>query len=276
MALLPPGYLKSVVSIEDYEDGNLKTIGTGFIYAKVLEKKGDQFRAMNYLVTAKHVLYKAGLSRGKQRQKVFLRFDSLGENVQVFELSLYVDGLAVFSSTLGECDVAVIPINGNILKEAGIDYVQIIDTDTALHSNKYEEAGVSNGDGVFYLGFPLGLKGAEKNYAMCRSGSIARVDDETLSNNLIYLDAPVFPGNSGGPVFIKPQFVAIEGTVPVKKAYLLGIVISFLSMGEERDALTNKQVQILEGHLGLSKIVTVDAIDEAIQESERRVIENGS
>jgi hypothetical protein len=273
MALLPPAFLKSVVSIEAVFDGELKTIGTGFIYAKVLGMEGDKYRVKRYLVTAKHVLYKKEAPMSTQRKGVMLRFDSLGESPQLFRLPLYdKGGNAIFSSTLGECDVAVVPINGKVLDDAGIDFVDILD-ETALDSLKYEEVGLSNGDGVFYLGFPLGLRGVEKNYAMCRSGSIARVDNETVRENVVYLDAPVFPGNSGGPVFIKPQLVSIEGTPPIEKAWLLGMVVSFLSMNGERESLSDDQVERLESHLGLSKIIIVDAIKEAIEESERRSAE---
>jgi S1-C subfamily serine protease len=271
MALLPPNFLKSVVSIEKKVKEDYKTIGTGFIYGKVLQKVEGQYSIRTYLVTAKHVLFKDGLALAKQKKIITLRFDSLGENVQLFDLPLYnkETGKAIFSCPLEDLDVAVIPLDGNALKKAGIDYVPILDSETALDSSKYEEFGLSNGDEIFYLGFPLGLRGEEKNYAMCRSGSIARVDSETVKNGVIYLDAPVFPGNSGGPVFKKPQLVSIEGTKLVNKAWLVGIATKFLSMGGERNTLNDEQIKKLEGHLGLSKIVIVDAIKKAIEESER-------
>ncbi len=278
MALLPPGYLKCVVSI-DYPDafGVLQPIGTGFLFSKVIEKIDDtRFEVKSYLVTAKHVIYKNGIDQSSQKKEIFLRFDRLGEETtQSFQLPLYTGANgANFSFPSNEIDVAVIPIQTRVLRDNGIDFVEIIDTETALRSQDYEEVGLCSGDEVFFLGFPLGLRGEVKNYAICRGGLIARLDSESLKQNIIYLDAPVFPGNSGGPVFCKPQFMHIEGTKPIKKAYLLGIVTKFLHREKDENAgLSQGDLAKIEGHLGLAKIITVDAIYLAIDEHERKNIE---
>ncbi len=275
MALLPPGYLKSVVSI-DYpnEKGELQPIGTGFIFSKVLEKVGEnEFRVKTYIVTARHVIYKNGLDQSSQKKEVYLRFDKLGEEkAQVFNLPLYNETSAMFSIPSSDIDVAVIPLNPAALRENKIDFIDIIDTDTALRSKDYTEVGLSTGDEVFFLGFPLGLRGEVKNYAICRGGLIARLDSESLKEHVIYLDAPVFPGNSGGPVFCKPQLTHIEGTLPIKKAYLLGIATKFLHKEKDIETgLSQGDLEKMEGHLGLAKIITVDAIYLAIEEHEKRL-----
>lgn len=274
MALLPNEYLKSVVSIEEEVKGDYKTIGTGFMYFKDVKKHDDgRYEGIIYLVTAKHIFLKNGVVQSEQRQEVFLRFDCVKESQHLFRVPLYKDGVAIFSSPLSDIDVAVIPIGYENLKNAEIDFTPVIASETALSSDKYTDVGLSNGDDVYYLGFPLGLRGVEKNYAICRGGLIARVDSETIKNKVMYLDAPVFPGNSGGPVFVKPQLAGVGKTKPLDNAWLIGIATNFLSTHGERDSLSDDQIQKLEGHLGLSKIVITDAIEEAIEESKRRSVE---
>lgn len=273
MALIPKQYLKSVFSIDKKEGNDLKCIGTGFIYFKIKEKVSeDQYSGGCYLVTARHVIYNDNLDISGQIKNIYLRFDTLNEeSTQHFEVKLYDDNnTPIFSTPLNLSDVVVISVDIAFLTKAGIDFVQIM-SETALLQKDYDEVGLSIGDDIFFLGFPLGLRGIEKNYALCRSGSIARLDEESLLKNIIYLDAPVFPGNSGGPVFCKPQVVSMEGTKAINRAYLLGIATNYLyqSVSGKKEAdsgIPDEDVARLNGHLGLAKIITVDAIDNAIEE----------
>jgi hypothetical protein len=41
------------------------------------------------------------------------------------------------------------------------------------------------------------------------------------------IDALVFPGNSGGPVVLRPEIVSINGTPPQNRSYLIGMVVSY-------------------------------------------------
>lgn len=271
MALIPKEYFKSVFSIEVYKNKEYKCIGTGFLYFKIEkteknELQQDEHLGRTYLVTANHVLNI--MDSPENLKEVFLKFDTLsGENARYFRMPLYNDKKeAIFCTPLETRDVAVIQIDRTKLQKEGVDFIEVF-SDSSLLQDQYEDKGLANGDDVFFLGFPLGLRGEIKNYAICRGGIIARMDNETLEKNIIYLDAPVFPGNSGGPVFCKPQVVSISGTKPINRAYLLGIATNFLYKDNEANsAMTTEDIERLEGHLGLSKIVTVDAIEKAIDE----------
>lgn len=276
MALLPPAFLKSVVSIErETETGIFKCIGTGFLFFKTYEHKGgNQYTGQGYIVTAKHVLFHDGRPQDEQIQEISICFDAVNETDNgKFHLKLYDDNkMARFSIPLNSnADVAVIPAPATMIAEYKLDNTWIVDSKMTLLKDRYMESGVSTGDFVFVLGFPFGMRGVAKNYTICRSGTIARLDEECLRDNEIFLDAPIFPGNSGGPVFCRPEINKINGTCSVSKAYLLGMATKYLSRGEAYDvSLSEKDIQLLEGHLGLSKIVTVDAIHEAIHEHEVR------
>src|ERR1019366_8874960 len=59
------------------------------------------------------------------------------------------------------------------------------------------------------LGFPLQLVGGERNYVIVRHGTIARIGDMLAGTNKNFLvDTFIFPGNSGGPVILKPEMMA--------------------------------------------------------------------
>ena len=74
-----------------------------------------------------------------------------------------------------------------------------------------EQKGVSIGDEVYALGFPLRLAGEERNYPIARGGIIARFDAEILKNHhYYYVDVAIYPGNSGGPVILNLQPVAFR------------------------------------------------------------------
>lgn len=68
----------------------------------------------------------------------------------------------------------------------------IADTESMLSS------GVTEGDFVYLLGFPMALVGDHRAAVIVRSGSIARVQDLFAGVGRSFLvDASVFPGNSG-------------------------------------------------------------------------------
>ena len=58
----------------------------------------------------------------------------------------------------------------------------------------------------------MGLVGKERSFVIVRSGCIARIRDALLATSKeLLIDAPIFPGNSGGPVVTKPEVVGHTG-----------------------------------------------------------------
>ncbi len=101
----------------------------------------------------------------------------------------------------------------DVLKKDGIKAEFILGDDNSVDVAKAKELGVSEGDGVFVLGFPLQLVGGERNFVIVRQGIIARIGDMLEGYSKTFLvDTFIFPGNSGGPVFLRPEVVAITGT----------------------------------------------------------------
>lgn len=127
-------------------------------------------------------------------------------------------------------------------------------------------AGVSEGDTAYVLGFPMELAGEDRNYVVVRGGTIARIRDCLRNAAPSFLvDASVFPGNSGGPVVVRPEVVAVANTSPVNHALLIGIVAAYLPY---QDVAISQQTQrprvIFEENSALAVVYPVDAIEEAI------------
>ncbi len=164
------------------------------------------------------------------------------------------------------CDVAVIPIAVDLLENDGIEFKYFHD-DHQLTLDQAKDLQISEGDGVFILGFPLGQAGEERNYAIVRQGCIARVRDWLSGNSrTILIDAAVFPGNSGGPVITKPDDFAIHGTKYNNRAQLIGMISSYLTYQEfATSKQTGRTRMIFEENSGLVIVVPNDLIQETIE-----------
>ena len=126
--------------------------------------------------------------------------------------------------------------------------------------------GVTEGDFAYVLGFPMGLVGEHRNAVIVRSGTLARVRDTLARTSKIFLvDAFVFPGNSGGPVVLNPEALAIEGTKPQLAPYLIGIVQAYVPYQDVAVSLqTGHPRVIFEENAGLSAVHPIDYIAETI------------
>jgi S1-C subfamily serine protease len=116
----------------------------------------------------------------------------------------------------------------------------------------------------------MGISGTMQNHAIVRSGSISKLDNEILENQHSFLiDAFVFPGNSGGPVVLKPQSVALDGTISVNGTYLIGVVSGFQLYQEPLFSHQTSPPSIAgyaNQNSGLSFVVPMDYAKEIYQE----------
>src|ERR1019366_8777117 len=74
-------------------------------------------------------------------------------------------------------DIAGAAVNWQFLQERGIDVDFFVGDTEAADTKKMQEIGVSAGDGIFVIGFPMNLAGQQRNYAIVRPGAIARMTD---------------------------------------------------------------------------------------------------
>jgi hypothetical protein len=80
------------------------------------------------------------------------------------------------------------------------------------------------------------------------------------------IDSFVFPGNSGGPVVLKTDLNAIQGTKAQHKAALIGLVTSYRSYTEVAVSPQTKHARVLfEENSGLADVLPLNYVEETIR-----------
>jgi len=266
MALIPPFFIDCVVAIGiDTEDNKKTWIATGFLYghSSIKDKDGKQLYNV-YLVTNRHVF--------ENLSSIYLRFNpQTDEQAKDYKVLLNdTTGKPTwFAHPNPDIDIAVIPINYSLLQKEAMQVAFFNDNIHSANIDKMISLEITEGDFAYVLGFPMGITGERRNAVIVRSGSIARIRDVIAkANNTFLVDAFIFPGNSGGPVILKPEALSIQGTKGQDRAYLIGIVHSYLSYTDVAISRQTKKPRVIfEENSGLAAVHPVDYIDEAINEA---------
>ena len=256
MALIPPGYMKTIVSL-GVADQSFRHLGTGFLYHHPLWTEDGLTHYRPFLVTNKHVV---------DGEVTHVRFNQpkLG-SLEIHSISSVTDGQWI-THPRGS-DVAVIPVidPGPLTVGRNVHETEIFLGDLSTPSDD-ELLTITEGIGVFLIGFPLGLIGDDHNFPIVRSGVIARIQDWLEGEKDTFLiDAPAFPGNSGGPVLVRPDRTAIRNTAAVTQAFLIGMVSqSIMSREVAVSAQTGETRVVFVENTGLSRVVPINTVKEAL------------
>jgi len=271
MAYIPPHFLNTVVAVGTGDDPeNLSWIGTGFLYGEFLEKSVERKQSAYqvWLVANKHVL--------DGFKGIYIKFNSSQnlESKNYYVPLLFKNGRPRWVGHINErIDVAVIWLNPDFLQREQRKFNLFKSDQDIFKKADMISSGISEGDNIFVLGFPMGLVSTIQQYVICRGGNIARIRDyiDGLSTSFI-VDAPVFPGNSGGPVILCPSIYAINGTKPIKQSVLLGIVKAYIPYRDVAISGQTNQPRIsFEENSGLAIIESVDSIIETIDRATKRI-----
>jgi hypothetical protein len=262
--VLPPTYIDCVVAIGHTETrvngtSTWVTEASGVFYGYLVANDPDPAKRMYevYLVTNRHVV------ASHQTVSVRLNPKKTSDQGEVFDTPI----ADWFTHKDPNVDVAGVRINWSVLQAKGIEVDFLTSDNNAADTTKMRDIGVSAGDAIFVIGFPMNLAGQQRNYAIVRPGAIARISDllESASTFLL-IDSHVFPGNSGGPVILEPSLMSIQGTKPIDKAYFLGIVNSYIPYIDVAVSPQTQRARVtFEENSGLAEVVPVDRINEAIK-----------
>ena len=278
--LVPPFFIDSVVVI-----GHKETIpgphpgplqmkwvpeASGFLYGDLRFKQGDQGRYAVYLVTNRHVILEH-MAAATGPLSVKFNSQSAG-SAREYDLPLLDErGKPTWHVHPDpDVDLAVMLINVQFLQEQGAKFSFFRNDGDVLSREKAKEIGLSEGDGVFVLGFPMALVDEMQDYVIVRQGTIARITDRLDSPMVktFLIDSFVFPGSSGSPVVLKPEPIAIQGTKPaINTAYLVGVVQGFVPYIDVAVSAQTKRPRItFEENSGLARVVPADYIKETIED----------
>jgi hypothetical protein len=248
---------------------------TGFFYGEFVRKSGDGSDYRSFLVTNRHVI-EDHVAATKGPLSIRLNAKS-GGPVLEYDFPLIQDGQPTWHAHPDPLvDLAVVFLPADSFDAMGVKFGYFLNDTDLLSRAKAKELGLSEGYGVFVLGFPMALVGAQQDYVIVREGSIARIRDTldfpaTVKSFLI--DSFIFPGNSGGPVVLRPEpFGSFPGEKPpIRSAYLLGVVKGYLPYTDMAVSLQTKHPRVtFEENSGLTEVIPADYIDETIHDWKAR------
>jgi S1-C subfamily serine protease len=282
-ALIPSFFIDSVVALgvmqPVFENENPVTParfqwfteGTGFFYGYLVSDDPDPAKRKYelYLVTAKHVV------QGHIQSNLgdlILRINPKTSSSKVEEFPIPnkpQDGRETwFYHDNPDIDLALVQLNPDFLRQNDVDAGVFFANDQHVANiDKIISLGISAGDGVFVLGFPMNLTGEQRNYVIVREGVIARLNEmKDKAAKTFMIDSFVFPGNSGGPVVLKPEITSIQGTKNQPSVYLIGVVLRYRAYSDSAISIQTKHLRsVSEENAGLAEILPTDYIDEAIK-----------
>ena len=235
---------------------NASSIGTGFFYYVPLNNGTD--RSIVLLISNKHVFLdpKGRLTISLNREKE----DSTPDygNIRTFDQVGFED--AYFTHPDSEVNLAC--INASAITRTDVFYRYL--NEGVLTAIDYEK--VAPGSEVIFVGYPQGLYDPINYLPIIRSGVIASVPNVDFNGKgQIVIDAQIFPGSSGSPVF-----VSWDG-----RYSLLGVVSDTMTRDSELQILqaSNPQLGVKE-MLGLGIVVKQrhvrELIDYAVNEHVQR------
>ncbi len=251
MAIIPSFFMDAVVSLGiELPNKEKYWVGTGFLVGR--KETDNSGQSTIYIITNKHVV---------NNQKMFyVRFNNAeAAGVRDMQMDLFGnDGKPIFSA--------------HPLSNVDLD-------DHALTLEQMQKTGVNEGSLVYALGFPMNLVEAPVKAPICRLGCISRIVDAFASpkNAASFLvDAQTFPGNSGGPIVSRPEYISISGTPNNDKANLIGVLSAYIPYREmlySRQTGRNRMEQ--EENSGLTIVHPVDRIKEVVEMEWQRVEAKG-
>ena len=281
MALLPPRFLDGVVAIgREVGIGQIDWYGAGFLFGELtrFDPQGKMYDMTPWLVTCRHVFL--------DERKIYLRLNLKSGEARDVELLINNEGKQQWTShPIDTVDVAVFGLSTVQFKQAGVDEAYIF-SENCWTMSQMREKGVSEGDGVFVLGYPLGAMSRGRQRAIARAGIIARIRDayESAPNDFL-IDAHIFEGNSGGPVITRPEFSHIQGTQSNNLCMVIGIVShvycynarpQVLVEGSDGKLGLDESFQVrFKDPAGLARVEPVDRIHETISAHRARLGPDG-
>lgn len=257
MSLIPKQFINSVIFITGEYNGTPINSATGFLIGRLVE---DNLYHL-YLVTNKHVI--------KNINQLNLRMvDKNTQNFIQVPVKLFNDKNEpnFYLNFNEEIDVCVIELPDEYINDDKIDINFINIDEDSMISNELIENDYTEGSLIYMLGFPMGTFDIGSLKPISRLGSIARISkSEILNSHCALADIQNFKGNSGSPILIRPELMRLNGTKPLEKIALIGVVSGFVPF---KNNLKTKDDQVTEFYIdensGLAVFIPIEYVIEII------------
>lgn len=242
--------------------------GTGFFYRASLNDGTD--RSIILLISNKHVLFGpeerlnpiAKWTISLNRKKV----DDTPEFGNVILFTQVGFGDRYFAHPAQDVDLACVNVSSITHTDA---FFRFLD-DQFLTPINYEK--VAPGSEVIFVGYPVGISDTVNNLPLIRKGFVASVPNVDFNGRgQIVIDAQIFNGSSGSPVFVHWD----------NKYSLLGVVSQTMHRGSRLEILPTNMSQNLSKYgvkevVGLGIVVKQRHVQELIDYTVKEFIRRTS
>jgi len=221
---LPADLIAATVQVEQVLPDGGRTIGTGFL----VNDPTTDGRPRTVLVTANHVL--AGMPGAKAHVGYRLRGKDGAWTFDPEPLTIRGGANQPLWRHHPTRDVAAIVVKAPpAFAKAAIPLAWLARDET------FSRAAVGPGDEMMVLGYPQGLSANSAGFPILRSGRVASPIDASAVSPTFLLDFHVFPGNSGGPVFISDPDRRDPGSDAAAPAqFVAGILTQQVEVNHQR------------------------------------------
>lgn len=264
LQLLIESRKKAIVFLGYYNeiDDRTEPIATGFL----IRKEG-----LFILVTAKHVVFNS--SKNEFIDQNLLMFASGKNNDTIIIPISHFKNLFDtdwFFHPDENIDIAIIPISF----DEEIMNIRVIPPKYRLTIDQIHELFE-----VFYLSYQPGIEYEDWVDPILRTGTISRINkDKTF-----LIDGFSFPGNSGSPVFTKPEFsiqrediIILDSDTGTTKGFgfnLIGVIGGYVYHKEEAVSTQTLRKRVtFEENIGLSLVWSTDYLIEIIENEEFSIL----
>lgn len=215
--------INATVQLDQPQGDGTRTVGTGFL----IDAPRADGTSRVVLVTAAHVFDRMPLENARIGWRVPLsdgswRFTPASLNIR--------DGEDPLWTRHPDRDVAVMTIEApEAFARAAIPQGWLADGYT------FERFDVAPGDEMMSLGFPRGLSANRAGFPILRVGRIASYPlSPVVAFPTFLVDFTVFPGNSGGPVFLTGSARRRPGVPQPEHPFIAGVLTQQVELGNER------------------------------------------
>lgn len=203
--------------IENNDNG--KSSGTGFIYTVQSKMEGS---TIPFLVTNYHVI--------KDAKRIILELiESKNERPdRESKIRVEIEGDQFRHFVSEQHDLALLPIGPvlNQIAESGkTAFYRTIDPNSIPSKSVIDELGAI--EEITFIGYPSGIYDSENAAPIIRQGITASpLWNDFKGESCFLIDAGVYPGSSGSPVFIYNQgsFATNQGITVGTRLFFIGVI----------------------------------------------------
>lgn len=250
--------LFTTLRIESIKDGSQSSIGTGFLIQKQVDK--NKFKI--YLVSNRHVL--------ADSNSIILSFTENNNGNPVFGKKITIPIGEVRNRIVSHynpnIDVSVMECTGLFNLLPGKLFFIAVPYDFLAD---FSEPELSVAENVYFVGYPNDRYDEANNLPLIRTGLISSHPKVDFNGDPVFvIDAQVFPGSSGSPVYIDLSFENIKnGNIVLggkKNIKLLGIVAQTMIRNNKLQAIPTGTTFTTPEVLGLGIVFKSTVIKELI------------